>query len=133
MWMGACVSLDLICAEIQCIFSKIMSRPWTNSEIQLLGTKPDFDIGRLIGRPGKAVWAKRNALAIAAPESTGRRWTDEEDKVVRSHPASEAAQKLNRTVTAVQIRARKLGFSPIARNRPGLLSFEEAKLRIEVS
>lgn len=44
-----------------------MSRSWTDAEIQLLGTKPDADVGRLIGRPGKAVWAKRRALGMSEP------------------------------------------------------------------
>jgi len=35
-----------------------MSRRRTDSEIQLLGTKRHFEIGRLIGRSDKAVWAK---------------------------------------------------------------------------
>ena len=110
-----------------------MSRAWTNSEIQLLGTKPDFEIGRLIGRPGKAVWAKRNALGIISQESAVHRWTDEEDGIIRSHPSSEAAKKLNRTLIAVRTRARKLGFRPPPEKNPDLLSLEEARLRIEVS
>jgi hypothetical protein len=61
-----------------------MGRPWTESEIQLLGTKPGADVGRLIGRPGKAVWAKRRALGIADPPSLVRPWTDEEDQIVLS-------------------------------------------------
>ncbi len=94
-----------------------MSRPWTEAEIQLLGTQPDFEIGRLIGRPGKAVWAKRQSLGIGAPATMLRRWTAEEDRVVLSKPVSESAKLLNRTETAIGLRRNKL----LKRLTPGSL------------
>lgn len=109
-----------------------MSGPWTNPEIQLLGTKPDAEVGRLIGRPGKAVWAKRQALGIVDAPSLVRSWTDGEDKVVLSLPIAEAAQALNRTVVAVKIRRVKLLRKLGPEKPPKLLTLEEAKLRIEV-
>lgn len=109
-----------------------MSRPWTDTEIQLLGTKPDAEVGRLIGRPGKAVWAKRRALGIATPPLLVRYWTEGEDEVVRCRSVSEAAKVLKRTEMAVRIRRRKLGLSQNAGLNPTLLSPEEARKRIEV-
>ena len=109
-----------------------MSRPWTESEIQLLGTQPDADVGRIIGRPGKAVWAKRRALGIAAPPLLVRYWTEAEDEVVRCRPVAEAARLLKRTAMAVRIRRRKLGLSRNAGLNPTLLNHEEAQRRIEV-
>lgn len=109
-----------------------MSRPWTDAEIQLLGTKPDAEVGRLIGRPGKAVWAKRQALGIVDAPSLVRSWTDDEDKVVLSHSVAEAAQALNRTLVAVQMRRGKLLRKLRPEEPPPLLTLEEAKLRIEV-
>ena len=109
-----------------------MSRPWTEAEVRLLGTKPDYEIGRLVGRPGKAVWAKRQALGIAAPPPLVRRWTEEEDQVVLSKPPSEAAKLLNRTEEAVNIRRNKLRRKLSPEQTVRLLSPEEAKLRIEV-
>jgi len=44
-----------------------MDRPWTNAENRLLGRKPDWEVGRQIGRPGRAVWVKRQALSIPVP------------------------------------------------------------------
>jgi hypothetical protein len=109
-----------------------MSGPWTDAEIQLLGTKPDADVGRLIGRPGKAVWAKRRALGISDPPSLVRSWTEEEDKVVLSLPVPEAAKSINRTVVAVKIRRAKL-LRRLGPEKPQrLLTLEEAKLQIEV-
>jgi len=106
-----------------------MSRPWTEAEVQLLGTKPDADVGRLIGRPGKAVWAKRQAMGIPDPPSLVRLWTEEEDKVVLSRPVIEAAQVLNRTKEAVKIRRGKL-LRKLAPEKQ--LTLEEARLSVEV-
>jgi hypothetical protein len=109
-----------------------MSRPWTDAEIQLLGTKPDAELGRIIGRPGKAVWAKRQALGIVDAPSLVRPWTDKEDKVLISHSVVEAAQALNRTVVAVKIRRTKLLRKLGPQKALQLLTLEEAKLQVEV-
>lgn len=109
-----------------------MSQPWTEAEIRLLGTRPDGEIGRLIGRPGNAVWAKRQALGIAAPPPLVRRWTEEEDRVVLSKPPAEAAMLLNRTEEAVSIRRNKLRRKLSPEQAVKLLSADEAKLRVEV-
>jgi hypothetical protein len=106
-------------------------RPWTEDEIRLLGTKSDFEVGRMVGRPGKAVWAKRQALGIAAPPPLVRHWTEEEDQVVLSKPSAEAAQLLTRTKAAIAIRRRKLRCASSG-EATKLLSPEEAKRRIEV-
>src|SRR3954465_3017542 len=107
-----------------------MARPWTEEEIRLLGTKPDYEVGRIIGRPGKSVWAKRKSLGVADPPGMVQSWTEEEDEIVRSHAAKEGAQMLGRTMVAVQIRRRRLGL--FSKPAPALLSMEEARKRIEV-
>ena len=110
-----------------------MKRPWTQAEIQALGTKPDADVGRLIGRPGKAVWAKRKALSIPDPPSLVRAWNESEDKIVLSRAIPEAAKFLDRTVMAVRIRRRKL----IRNLSPGDAAFDplsplpERPIRVE--
>jgi hypothetical protein len=109
-----------------------MSRPWTNEEVRLLGTQPDAEVGRLIGRPGKAVWAKRKALGIADPPSLVRHWTNDEDRLVLSQPAGDAARSLHRTVVAIRIRKRKLLRACKPGAAPRLLGLAEAGLRIEV-
>ncbi len=53
-------------ADLSC-----MGRSWIKAEIHLLGTKPDTEVGRLLGPPGKAGWAKRQAPGIAAGTNTG--------------------------------------------------------------
>ena len=121
--------LDLISFQSQPLNVNVTGRPWTEAEIQLLGTKPDADVGRLIGRPGKAVWAKRRALGIADPPSLVRPWTEEENKVVLSHSVGEAAKILNRSVMAVRIRRRKLMRTLSPENAPQLLSLEEVQRR----
>jgi hypothetical protein len=39
-------------------------RPWTKSELRLLGTMPDADVARQIDRPYEAVRDKRNQCKI---------------------------------------------------------------------
>lgn len=109
-----------------------MSRPWTDEELRLLGTQPDAEVGRLIGRPGKAVWAKRRALGIADAPSLVRHWTEEQDKVALAQPVAVAATLLQRTHEAVKIRRAKLLGKLNPENAPKLLTLDEARLRIEV-
>jgi hypothetical protein len=110
-----------------------MKRVWTESEIQALGTMPDFELGRRIGRPGKAVWAKRRSLGIPDPTSGIREWTDEEDQLALSVPVAEAAKLLNRTVMAVKIRCRKLRRKLAPEGATTLLTLAEVKDRLMVS
>src|ERR1035437_5452211 len=107
-----------------------MSGPWTDAEIRLLGTKPDYEVGRQIGRPGKAVWAKSQSLGIAATPPLVRPWLPTEDEVIRSISVAAAAKILNRTELAVRIRRRKLGLRQKSGPEPRLLSCEEAQHRI---
>lgn len=110
-----------------------MRREWTPEELQVLGTKPDADVGRIIGRPGKQVWAKRKALGIPAPPSLVRLWTKEEDQIVLTRSIAEAARILARTQVAVKIRRVKLHRRLNPDEGPKLLTLEEVMRRIEVS
>ena len=53
---------------------------WTPREIKLLGTKPDPEIARQIGRTEDAVSLKRSKLGIEAPLHP--RWREEEIKLL---------------------------------------------------
>jgi len=109
-----------------------MSRPWTENEIQLLGTKPDAEVGRLIGRSKKAIGLKRFTLGIAMTISLVRRWTNADDQVVLSRPTAEAAALLKRKPMAVVARRRKLLRALNPEKALKLLTTDEARLRIEV-
>ena len=109
-----------------------MSRPWTDEELRLLGTLPDAEVGRLIGRPGKVVWAKRRVLGIADAPSLVRHWTEAEDQVALAQPVAVAATMLKRTHAAVNIRRAKLLRKLTPEHAPKLLSPDEARLRIQV-
>jgi hypothetical protein len=81
-------------------------RPWTQREIELLGTARDDDITRQIERSRQAVRKKRMILDI--PSVQHRPWTEADDEIVwRLRPIA-AALKLRRSLHAVYGRRRKL-------------------------
>lgn len=110
-----------------------MKRDWTESEIQALGSMPDFELGRKIGRPAVAVWAKRRSLGIPDPTPAAREWTEAEDQEVLSLPVGEAARSLSRTVVAVTSRRRELRRKLAPEGTVKLLTLEEVNQRLTVS
>src|ERR1035441_5073134 len=87
--------------------SSCLSRACADREIRLLGTKPDHEVGREIGRSEQATWAKRRTIGIAAPPAAVRSWAGTEDDVVRSQSVSDTAKILNRTEAAIRNRCRR--------------------------
>jgi hypothetical protein len=86
----------------------------------------------MIGRPGKAVWAKRQSLGIVGAAPLVRPWTEDEVKIVLSQSIPEAATTLIRTNEAVRIRRAKLLRKLGPGKPPKLLTLVEAQLRIAV-
>lgn len=110
-----------------------MSRPWTPEEIGLLGTMPDYDLARRLGRLGKAVWAKRTALGIQAPPPLHPPWTKEADEVVLAKSINEASRFLNRTPAAISHRKSRLLRLRGLQRSPKPLTCEQAKAQFQVS
>jgi len=123
--------VGLVLGESQSEDRVVMNRAWTKSEIALLGTKPDHELGRLLGRPGKAVWRKRRSLGIDSVPPIYRRWTAEEDEALLSMSVDKAAKLLRRTAMAVVLRRTKVR-KRLGLSGPPLLTLQEAKRRIAV-
>lgn len=86
---------------------------WTSAEEKLLGTAPDRDVARLIGRTEWAVKARRLKLhlpAISPPRAKRRGgWTSEMDERLGTAPDAEIAEQVGKSVSAVTHRRRRLG------------------------
>jgi hypothetical protein len=101
-------------ATLESRFGEDAAVVWSPEEIALVGTLPDAEVARRIGRSRAAVSKKREALGRPALTKTpaGARpllWTATEDEAVRTLPPREAARRTGRTVHAVHSRRRKLG------------------------
>jgi hypothetical protein len=51
----------------QCLLSDASGPRWTEEEVVLLGTAPDAEIARRIGRTKTAVYVKRWSMGITSP------------------------------------------------------------------
>jgi hypothetical protein len=74
-----------------------------------LGNYLDMEIVRRTGRSYNSVTKKRAKLGLPYRAIKFRRWTDEEDQLLGDLPDEQAAQRLNRTVTAIASRRAVLG------------------------
>jgi hypothetical protein len=79
-------------------------RPWTKTELALLGAKPDAAVAELTGRTFGTVWQKRRALGIRQPALRFRKWTPAEDKLVGTAPDAKIALRLGRSESAIKSR-----------------------------
>src|SRR2546430_7291858 len=71
---------------------------WTLREIKLLGTRPDAEVARKIGRTVEAVSLKRQALDIGAPLQPP--WRDEEIKLLGTQPDRAVSKLIGRSLAA---------------------------------
>lgn len=72
-----------------------MGRPWTKAELRLLGTVPDDEAGRRMGRSLMSVRLKRQGLRIDAPLQPP--WSEAETKLLGTAPDREVAKRLGRS------------------------------------
>src|SRR2546426_10086052 len=73
---------------------------WTPQEIKLLGTKPDAELARKIGRTVEAVSLKRQKLGIEAPLQPA--WNEEEIKLLGTKTDREGARIVGRISAVVR-------------------------------
>jgi hypothetical protein len=83
---------------------------WTTEEIASLGTAPDGDVARRIGRTANAVRIMRERLGI--PRPVGGRWTAEAVALLGKLPDGEVAPRLGRSLSSVTQKRCKLGIPP---------------------
>src|SRR5881392_3810970 len=86
---------------------RVTQARWTPREIRLLGTKPDAEVARRIGRTVEAVSLKRQVLDIGAPLQTP--WRDEEIKLLGTQPDRAVGKLIGRSLAAVQGKRLLLG------------------------
>ncbi len=80
---------------------------WTPREIKLLGTRPDAEVARRIGRTVEAVSLKRQVLGIGARLQPP--WRDEEIKLLGTQPDRAVGKLIGRSLVAVQGKRLLLG------------------------
>src|SRR6266850_7609307 len=73
---------------------------WAMHEQALLGTMPDAEVAKRIGRTLVAVGVRRRRTGIPNYRPV-KRWTPEEDKLLGTMPDRLLARKLQRTIIAV--------------------------------
>jgi len=88
--------------------SKPAHRLWTAKELKLIGTMPDHDLARKLGRHPRSVQSKRLALKIPYVKPRYVWWKPHELELLRTLPEEEVARRTGRTVRAVRLKKRKL-------------------------
>jgi hypothetical protein len=77
---------------------------WKPEEVALLGTLPDDELARILGRSLISVSTKRRRQGIPSASPRPRNWTDAEDEAVRTLTPTKAATATGRTLRAVYAR-----------------------------
>jgi len=86
-------------------------RPWTAREDKLLGTKPDPEIARTLGRTLDSVHQRRRKLRILRAPST-QIWKKDELALLGTMPDKRVARLTGRGLPAVRVRRKQLGRAP---------------------
>ena len=81
---------------------EVPDRPWTESEVALLGRRPDKDLATHLGRTLKAVQSKREFLRIPNRCRKVRDWTAQEIGLLRDHGDAEVGRLTGRTKAAIR-------------------------------
>lgn len=81
--------------------------PWEPEEIAAVGTAPDAEIARRLGRTTSAVESKRISLGLV--EQIHRRWEAAEIEHLGTAPDPEVAERLGRTLSSVRDKRYSLG------------------------
>jgi hypothetical protein len=77
-------------------------RPWTKSELRLLGTMPDADVARRLGRNYSAVLSKRQQFKIPYKHPRYASWKPSELELLNRLSNKEVAKRTSRTINAVR-------------------------------
>jgi hypothetical protein len=74
---------------------------WTTDEDRLLGTLPDRELAKRLGRSRDATIARRRKLRIPPFSPHGHRWSPLEDELLGTMPDQRLARKFGRSVKTV--------------------------------
>lgn len=84
-------------------------RPWTKSEVRLLGTAIDAEVALRVGRPAWAVKRERQRREIKPFKTANRSWNRSEVALLGKYSDADVARRLRRTELAVQMQRQDLG------------------------
>src|SRR5216110_712390 len=85
---------------------------WSEKEIKLLGTRPDEELARFLGRGINTVRYKRERLHIPVFDPAVRAWTRPELRLLGKATDEQVAKDIGRTRCAVQLKRHALGIPP---------------------
>jgi hypothetical protein len=101
-------------------------KPWSAKEERVLGTMPDREAARLIGRAVGAVMSHRRLKQIPYRNPQNRPWTGTELKLLGRSPDAEIARQTGHSLQSVQGKRLKLGI----RIRPASRSWSRREDRM---
>src|SRR5687768_6757487 len=93
---------------------------WSIAEDDLCRSLPPEEVVKQTGRTLRAVLARRRKLGVRSvykvtpirprkPANKGRKWTPQEDEIVRTYPVEKAAQLVGVSKPSIYARQRLLG------------------------
>ncbi|MDB6034709.1 MAG: hypothetical protein JWM16_5047 [Verrucomicrobiales bacterium] len=88
--------------------SDVSEFEWTETHDALLGTMPDIEVAKSLGRTKSAIHRRRGLVGIPKFKPAPNEWTQKEDVLLGTGPDEEVAMKLGRTAYAVNVRRRQL-------------------------
>ena len=111
------------------IYHRPASRRWTEDELRLVGTLPDYQVAALTGRTLAAIQTRRiTVLGLPCVSGHGRKWTPEEDRLLGKHADGDLAKHFNCTSAAIARRRERLGIPPFQRENTRYWTAAEEKL-----
>ena len=112
----------------QGICSLARFRVGTPEQEKLLGSAPDAEVARLLGRTERGVQLRRQMLGVQLPAARRGHWKPEEDALLGRKPDREVARLLGRPLASVQIRRHLKGIRNPAPLRKSWTPNEDALL-----
>ena len=99
------------------IFEATIRKPWTKTEISMLGKKPDTVVAKLTGRGRRHIRAKRESLGVPAFQiQRSIPWTTTILKQLGTMPDAELAKSIGVSLGTIALHRRRLGIKPFGRS-----------------
>lgn len=116
------------------------SNEWTKEEIETLKfLAPKYHyakIAKIMGKTQHAIYVKSRRLGITLIQSR-RKWTKEEERFMIDFwgklPIEELAQKLQRTIFSLKVKAVRMGLGPMIRNNYDVITVSDIADLVGVS